>query len=112
MDEAEGCALLKKHFSAAGYDITEHFPFDEQGVRFSVDGFDPERRVGYEYITTAAGDREEVTPHVLIALEKRMGAGELYILLVDEREVLRADDLAGAADRFLARVAEIRSGRS
>lgn len=112
MDEAAGCALLKKHFVAAGYTISEHYPFDEQGVAFSVDGFDPERRVGYEYITTAAGDREEVNPRVVTQLERRMAAGELHILLVDEHAILQPEDLAQAADRFLARVAEILKGRA
>lgn len=112
MDEAQGCALLKQHFVAAGYDIAESFPFNEQGVAFMLDGFDPVRRVGYEYITTAAGDREDVHPGIVAALEHRMTRGELYVLLVDEREVLSAADLASAAQHFLKRVAAEQKGRS
>jgi hypothetical protein len=111
MDEAQGCALLKQHFVAAGYDITENYPFSEQGVSFSIDGFDPVRRVGYEYITTSAGDREDVHPGIVAALEHRMARGELFLLLIDEREVLGDADLAGAAAHFLKRVAQEQKDR-
>ena len=40
-----------------------------------------------------------------------MNAG-LHILLVDEHEVLQPEDLLRAADRFLARVSEIRKGKA
>lgn len=112
MNEAEGCALLKQQFAAAGYDISEHFPFAEQGIHFSVDGFDPVRRVGYEYITTEAGDRTEITPEVVAALEQRMARGELYILLIDECDVAFPAELAHAAEEFLKRVAIEQQARS
>ncbi|MFO0576288.1 MAG: hypothetical protein U1A78_19975 [Polyangia bacterium] len=111
MTEAQGCALLKQHFVAAGYDITDNYPFSEQGVTFSIDGFDPVRRVGYEYITTSAGDREDVHPGIVAALEHRMTRGELFLLLIDEREVLSAADLASAAEHFLKRVTVERAER-
>jgi len=101
MDEHEGCAVLKRRFTAAGLSIQEHYDLREGAVTFHVDGFDPKRRIGYEYITTAAGDREEITPELVAALEERMGRGELFVLLVDEAEAPSEETLIHAADHFL-----------
>jgi hypothetical protein len=101
MDEHEGCAVLKRRFTAAGLSIQEHYPLREGAVTFHVDGFDPQRRVGYEYITTAAGDRDEITPELVAALEERMGRAELFILLIDEAEAPTEETLIHAADHFL-----------
>ena len=101
MDEREGCALLKERFTAAGLSIEEAYAFREGGVAVSIDGFDPARRVGYEYITTEAGDRAELTADVVAELEDRMTRGELFLLLIDEREVDGGATLGRAADHFL-----------
>jgi hypothetical protein len=102
MNERDGAALLKGVFEAAGLAIEDDYPFAEGDVRVSLDGFDPARRVGYEYITTEAGDREEVTPEVVAELEARMRRGELFVLLVDERDVTDEASLRFAAEGFLA----------
>ena len=57
LTESQGCAVLKESFQAAGYDIHDNFAFSEGIIRFQVDGFDPATRVGFEFITTEAGDR-------------------------------------------------------
>jgi hypothetical protein len=105
MDEREGCALLKARFAAAGLAVAEHVRFTEDGIDVTLDGWDAARRVGYEYITTADGDRDQFTPEVVAALEARMRKGELYLLLLDERELPDADLLDRAADGFLAEIA-------
>lgn len=102
MTEAEGCALLKLHFEQAGFSITEHYRFTEGGLDVALDGFDSARRVGYEYITTAAGDRAEITPAVLDHLERRMERQELYVLLLDEHQAPSAVTLLWAVDRFFS----------
>lgn len=109
LTEAEGCALLKVRFSEAGYAIEEHVAFAEGGVEVVLDGFDPLARVGYEYLTTAAGDREEFTPEVVSALEARMRAGELFLFMVDELDV-DARGLSLAAERFLLAVEQLKGG--
>ena len=113
MDEATGCGLLKEQFTQAGLDIHVNFPLAEGAIRFNVDGFDPVRRIGYEYITTAAGDREELTPEVMTALETSMAQaapGGLYIFLIDELDISGPDELRHAAAQFLARVQTLRGG--
>ena len=101
MREAEGRAVLRRCFEARGLTVTEDHRLHDEGVAITLDGFDPSRRVGYEFITTLAGDREEVTTAVTVELERRMTAGQLAVFLVDEHDVDDEDALAAAAGRFL-----------
>jgi hypothetical protein len=102
MDERNACALLKQRFEAAGFHIEENRPFDEAGVQFEIDGFDPEARVGYEYISSEAGDGWDVDATVVAALEARRKKGEVHVLFVDEADAARLGELA---DAFLASLA-------
>ena len=108
MDELKGRSILKECFLRAGYRVAEDVPLALGAHRVMLDGFDEGMRVGYEYITTAAGDREEVTPAVREALEEAMGRGLLWVLLIDEQEVGSPLSLERAAERFLAQVAQRR----
>ena len=104
MDEREACALLKTRFEAAGYRIAENVMFDEDGVRFDIDGFDADARVGYEYLTDQAGDSWDVDTRVQDALADRMKKGEVYILVVDETAAPDAATLGKLTDAFLANI--------
>lgn len=99
MDERNACALLKQRFEAAGFKIEENRPFEEEGIAFEIDGFDPEARVGYEYISAEAADSWDVDADVQAALEARRKKGEVHILFVDEAD---AAELGERADAFLA----------
>ena len=101
MEERAACALLRARFEAAGFHIQENRVFDEAGIRFELDGFDPERRVGYEYLTADAGDGWDVGDDVIAALEARKQHGDVFILVVDEREAPDAETLGERADAFL-----------
>lgn len=101
MDERQGRALLRERFNAAGLTIREDYPFQEGDVAFSMDGYDPVARVGYEYVTTEAGDRQELTPAILTGLEALLREGRVQVLLIDEADVEGPATLARAADRFL-----------
>lgn len=102
MDERAACRLLKQRFEAAGFHIEENRTFDEAGVRFEIDGFDPQARVGYEYVTREAGDDWDVDDQVIAALAARRAAGDLHILVVDERIAEHAAGLETVAAAFLA----------
>ncbi len=54
-------------------------------------------RVGYEYITREAGDDRQFDPATLDRFEQRMERGELFVLLIDERDAVTADALDAAA---------------
>ena len=101
MEERKACALLKERFEAAGLAIEENRAFDEGGVRFEIDGYDPEKRVGYEYLTEEAGDSWDVDGDVKAALAARRAKGELYVLVIDEAEAPDADALGEMVDEFL-----------
>ena len=120
LDETAGRSVLKHCFTQAGYEIIENYPLG-LGVEggqgegapapaINLDGYDPKSRVGYEYITTAAGDRAEVTPALLAALESLERRGELFVLLIDEEEVSGKESLERAAFRFLSEVERRRDG--
>ena len=104
--ERDACALLKQRFEAAGFHIAENVPFEDGGVRFDIDGFDAERRVGYEYLTNEAGDSWDVDGAVIAALDARRKLGELHVLVVDEADAPDAKTLGHAADTFLADLRE------
>ena len=101
MREADGRAVLRRCFEARGLTVTEDHRLHEDGVPITLDGFDPSRRVGYEFITTEAGDRDEVTTEVVVELERRMTAGQIAVFLVDEHDVDDEAALEAAAGRFL-----------
>jgi hypothetical protein len=106
VEERAACALLKLRFEAAGFTIEDNRPFDEDGVRFEIDGFDARHRVGYEYATDEAGDSWDVDEAVVAALDERRKRGELHVLIVHEADAPDAESLGGAADAFLAELRE------
>ncbi|HND12026.1 MAG TPA: hypothetical protein PKL17_03015 [Pseudomonadota bacterium] len=110
LTESQGSAVLRESFLAAGYNIHDNVPFSEDGVAFHVDGFDPVARVGFEFITTEAGDRTELSQETIAKIEQRIARGELFILLVDEYDVATEDELRQYAERFLDMVATRRRG--
>lgn len=94
--------MLRRCFEAEGLTIAVDHRLHDDGVPITLDGYDAARRVGYEFITTEAGDRVEVTPEVVAELERRMDAGQLAVLLIDERDVAGAAELEAGARAFLA----------
>lgn len=106
MEERVACALLKQRFEAAGFTIEDNRPFDEDGVRFEIDGFDPRHRVGYEYATDEAGDSWDVDDAVIAALGERHRRGEVHVLVLREADAPDAETLGRAADTFLAELRE------
>ena len=83
LTEQEGRVVLRKMFTSIGYDIVEDFPFDEAGVKVTLDGWDPIHRVGYEYMTREAHDQDAFRGPEIGKLLNRMERGELYILIID-----------------------------
>jgi hypothetical protein len=104
MEERKAAALLKARFEAAGFTIKDNVALNEDGLRFEVDGYDAEKRVGYEYVTEEAGDSWDVDGDVIAALAERRKQGDLRILVVTEDEAPDAETLGKAADAFLAEV--------
>jgi len=95
LDEATARFLLAARFRAAGLRIREDFPLAEAGVEITLDGFDPARRVGYEYIAAdeRGADLEDGERARLASL------ADARILVIDSCGEGAA---ASAAERFLA----------
>jgi hypothetical protein len=108
--EAEGCDILHAVFRARSYQTRADVAFAEDGVEFDADGWDPEARVGFEYMSSEAGDRHDLRPEELARLAERMDRGELFFFIIDESEVPDAETLRWAAERFLDEVARRRGG--
>jgi hypothetical protein len=109
--ESEGCALLLAKFTAAGYAIKADFHFHEGEIEVDLDGWDDKARVGYEYITREAQDDRQFDAATLARFEARMEKGELFVLLVDEREAVTEKALSEAANGFLTELSKKRGGK-
>ena len=102
--EEEGCRILADVFAKRGFPVVRDIPFVEAGVSFDIDGWNAERRVGFEYRTSEAGDKDDLTLDELGLLAERMEAGELFIFVIDDTSIESADDLRAYAEAFLDEV--------
>lgn len=110
LGEAEGCEILHAVFRGRGYRTRADVEFAEDDVAFNADGWDPDARVGFEYLSSEAGDRKDLSPDEMARLAARMDRGELFFFIIDEAEVPDAATLRWAAERFLDEVARRRGG--
>jgi len=86
MDEAAGRKILKSRFELAGFPVQEGHRFESAGVSVEIDGFDPASKVGYEYITTAAGDREDLTADEI----RQLVASGAFLVLENQHGIAAA----------------------
>ena len=93
MSEVEARSLLNRLFRDAGLRIVNDRAFSQDEVEVTLDGYDPEQGVGYEYVARQERDTD------LTALEGRSlrAAGNILVL-----EGGTLDELAEAASAFLA----------
>ena len=102
--EDQGCQILAGVFAARGYPVKRDVPFAEGKVSFEIDGFNAEHRVGFEFRTDEAGDKDDLDDDELLELARRMEAGELFIFVIDDVSVDSEADLAQYAHGFLNEV--------
>lgn len=105
IDEAQGRQILFEAFTEAGFKIEEDFSFPIAGTVVYLDGYDPGRRVGYEYVTTAAGDRANISERVLEELEQLNAENLVSVLLIDEHFISTAEELLFACRGYLEELA-------
>ena len=101
VDERAGRAVLKRVFEQAGIRILEEYPLMLGSYKLLLDGYDPERRIGYEYVTTAGGDREALHEAVIGELDRLNETGLMHLFLVDEQFIPDEETLAQTAADFL-----------
>ena len=115
LSEFDGCDLLARLFRARGYAIKRNQIFREYGVEFHVDGWDPQARVGFEFLTSEDEDHDDLTLEEYKTLCDAQRRGELALFIIDEVEPLSEKDLAAEAHEFLDEMnaaAKARLGRA
>ena len=105
LSEKDGVAVLTRAFKDRGYAIENNVVFDEDGVVFDIDGWDAAARVGFEYRTSEADDKHDLTDDELALLGARIERGELALLIVDDTRVPDDKTLREHALRFLELIA-------
>jgi hypothetical protein len=105
ISETKACDLLARIFRSRGYRVTRNFTFREYGVEFHADGWDPQARVGFEFLTSEDDDHDDLTLAEYQTLMSAQLRGELALFIIDEVEPLSAAELFKAAEEFLDEVA-------
>lgn len=95
LDEAGARTLLARAFRDAGFRILHDIPVRGAGFELTLDGFDPRRKVGFEYI-----DPREAGAELDAAERQALSKSELRVLIVDSGD---AHAISAAASGFLAR---------
>ena len=111
LSETQGCDLLSRLFTKRGYAIKRNIQFREYGVEFHIDGWDPQARVGFEFLTSEDEDHDDLTLDEYKELSAAQRRGELAVFIIDEVEPLSAEDLAAEAHEFLDEVADAAHAR-
>jgi hypothetical protein len=89
-------AVLDRMFRDAGLRILSDVPVELPGAVFTVDGFDPERRIGYEYL-----DEQELGLDLEEAELTWLKQNDTSILVI---EPTTSDRVESIAQRFLQRL--------
>jgi hypothetical protein len=95
LDEASARQLIAARLRAAGLRVVEDVPLRAEGLDVTLDGFDPARRVGYEYV--AADERGADLDDGERA--RLAGLADTRVLVVDSAG---AEEVTAAVERFAA----------
>lgn len=90
LEKSEGRRVLQEVFEEAGYQPVPDYVLND----YKLDGYDPVRRTGYEYVTLAE-------PEQIEELDRLNEQGEARLFLVDEQLIRDAEELAASAREFL-----------
>ena len=110
LSEAAARTLITERFRAAGLRIRYDVPVVQSGgdpaFELTVDGYDPQARIGFEYVAASEVDTDlTAAERAALALDS-----EHRILVLDEVSEAERDALLAAVDRFLRFLAEVRPG--
>jgi hypothetical protein len=98
LDEASARRLIAARLRAAGLRVVEDVPLRAEGLDVTLDGFDPARRVGYEYV--AADERGADLDDG--ERGRLAGLADARVLVVDSAG---AEQVTAAVERFAAALA-------
>lgn len=81
--------------------LQTNYKLELDGVKLNLDGFDPDRNVGYEYVDSHDGEASTYTPAVRAKLDAWMKAQKVAILFIEVKRLPDAATLRGKVVKFL-----------
>ena len=95
--------LINRRFAQYDYHLVSDYQFNHQDIAVTLDGYDPKRHVGYQYISHT--DQDVVTDHDVATTKtftQLEASGGARILVIHDGEVITGDALIDLVDGFLA----------
>ncbi|MBV8755865.1 MAG: hypothetical protein JO257_01240 [Deltaproteobacteria bacterium] len=83
--------------------LKSHYKLEADGLSLDVDGFDPDKSVGYIYVDKF-DDQDQITKDVRAKLDAWMKAKKAAILLIEVKKVPDASTMKGKILKFVAQV--------
>ena len=97
--ELEARALLGARFAQAGFAMIPEAPFLHADLLVTLDGWDPDRRVGYLYASHADADVvSDLDAASELALRELAAEGVADIFIVQDSQIADAASLTAAVD--------------
>ncbi len=84
--------------------LKSHYKLEYDGVSLDVDGFDPDKNVGYVYVDKLEGGSEAVSKDTRAQIDALMKDKKAAILLIDQKKNPDAATLKGRILKFMAAV--------
>jgi hypothetical protein len=100
LSENDAVTLLTRWFRQAGFNISNNVHVSFGNVEVNLDGWDAQRLVGFEYLSSEHNDHADLTLAEYEQLIKAHHARQYHILVIDESEALTHDELRQHADEF------------
>jgi hypothetical protein len=101
LTEARAREILGKRFAAAGAALEPDYSFREGDLMVTLDGYDPDRRIGFAFVSHADADVvtdfDEATDE---AFRQLAAAARAHVLVVHDWDVPTADVLERMIDAF------------
>lgn len=101
LSEANAVPILTRLFKRAGYTITNNIRVTLGNVEVTLDGWDEQSRVGFEYLTSEHNDHLDLSLEEFQELAAAQSENKYHILVLDEVEAQSEDELREYAQAFL-----------
>ena len=102
LPEALAREIINRRFVESGYRMQPDYRFSHGDTLVTLDGFDAERKVGFQYLSH--GDQDVVTDHDVNTsrvLDQLARSGEAWILVIHDGEAPSREALVSIIDEFL-----------
>ncbi len=101
LTEAQARTILDARFRAAGAQLQADYPFREEDLMVTLDGFDPARRLGYAFLSHADADVvTDFDPAAEVAFDQLARDNRAFVLIVHDSDVPTPDALERRIDAF------------